>query len=209
MEIDHRTIKLLIGGIALTLANLTSFLTGHQITSISASYYEAGWAQTVFIGFLFAIAAFMLAYNGNSVYEMVLSKLAAVAALGVAMFPCECGTHIALVPYVHGASAAIMFTILAIFCGIFYKRAMTKGYPEARRRAYIYVVCGVVIVASIVVLVADNVLGGAIEQQVPRLVFYGERAGLVAFGISWLTASKWLPVISRQDERLVLLDSTS
>lgn len=205
MEIDHRTIKLLIGGIALTLANLTSYFTGHQITSISASYYETGWGQTIFIGFLFAIAAFLLAYNGNSVLEMLLSKLASVAALGVALFPCECGTHVPLVPYVHGASAAVMFTILAIFCGIFYKRAMKKGHTEARRRAYIYATCGWVIVGCIVVLAADNFLGGVIEQRVERLVFYGERAGLVAFGISWLTASKWLPVISRRDERLMLL----
>ena len=205
MEIDHRTIKLLIGGIAVTLATLTSYFTGHQITSISASYYETGWGQTIFIGFLFAIAAFMLAYNGNSTLEKVLSKLASVAALGVAMFPCACGKQIPLVPYVHGASAAVMFSILAIFCAIFYKRANQKGFTEARRRAYIYAVCGWVIVGCIAVLTADNFLGGVIEQRVARLVFYGENAGLVAFGISWLTASKWLPVISRQDERLVLL----
>ena len=68
------------------------------------------------MGFLFAIAAFLLAYNGLSRTEMFLSKAAAAAALGVALFPCECGGHPALVPYVHGASAAVMFLILAYFC---------------------------------------------------------------------------------------------
>ena len=46
---------------------------------------------------LFAIAAFLLAYNGFSRADMVLSKLASVAALGVAMFPCECANPSELV----------------------------------------------------------------------------------------------------------------
>ena len=41
-EIDHHTIKLIVGIIALSLANLTSFFASTPITSISASYYEAG-----------------------------------------------------------------------------------------------------------------------------------------------------------------------
>ena len=63
-EIDHRTIKLIVGVIALSLATLTGAFAGTPIASISASYYEGGWSQTIFIGFLFAIAAFLLAYNG-------------------------------------------------------------------------------------------------------------------------------------------------
>ena len=82
-EIDHRTIKLVVGLIALSLPCLTSFFAGTVITSISASYYEGGWSQSIFIGFLFAISSFLLAYNGMSRPEMLLSKLAAVAGLGV------------------------------------------------------------------------------------------------------------------------------
>src|SRR5467141_2031420 len=114
-EIDHRTLKLLVGLIALSLANLTSFFADSKITSISESYYEGGWSQSIFIGFLFAIAAFLLAYNGYSRPDMVLSKLASVAAFGVAMFPCECDSHIELVPHVHGISAVTMFLILVYF----------------------------------------------------------------------------------------------
>jgi len=40
-EIDHRTMKLIVGLIALTLASLTSFFASTAITSISASYYES------------------------------------------------------------------------------------------------------------------------------------------------------------------------
>ena len=200
-EIDHRTIKLIVGLVALSLAGLTSALAIGPISSISASYYEEGWSRTIFIGFLFAIAAFLLAYNGLSRVEMILSKVASLAALGVALFPCECGDHPPLVPYIHGASAAVMFLILAFFCYAFYKRAREKGYPQANIRAAIYAVCGAAILLSIVVLGADHLLHGALSQRIPRLVFYGEATGLIAFGISWLTASRTLPLVTREDER--------
>src|SRR5205809_7309690 len=120
-EIDHRTIKLIVGIVSLSLAGLTSAFATTAITSISASYYEGGPSQTIFIGFLFAIAAFLLAYNGFSRTDMVMSKLAAVAALGVALFPCDCGNHIEAVPYVHYISATTMFLILVYFCYSFYR----------------------------------------------------------------------------------------
>ncbi len=186
-EIDHRTIKLIVGIVSLSLAGLTSAF--------------ATTAITFFIGFLFAIAAFLLAYNGLSLIEMILSKVAASAALGVALFPCECGGHPALVPYVHGASAAVMFLILTYFCYAFYKRARQKGYREANVRATIYASCGVAILGSILVLAFDHFSGGELSQRIPRLEFYGESVGLIAFGISWLTASRTVPVLTRQDER--------
>lgn len=200
-EIDHRTTKLIVGVVALSLAGLTSAFANDAIESISASYYQGGWSQAVFIGFLFAIAAFLLSYNGLTLSEMVLSKLAAVAALGVALFPCECKPHPALVPYVHGLSATVMFLILTYFCYAFYLRARAKGYPQANARAAIYAICGITIALSIAVLALDRFLSGALSRVVPRLVFYGEAVGLVAFGISWLTASRTLPVITRKEER--------
>ncbi len=200
-EIDHRTMKLLVGLIALSLANLTSILAGSSITSISASYYAGGWAQSVFIGFLFAIAAFLVAYNGFSTTEMVLSKVAAIAALGVAMFPCKCDNHSELVPGVHGVSSGTMFLILAYFCYLFYRRALNKGHAQALARASIYAVSGGAIIVSILTVALDHILKGKLSLQVPRLTFYAERTGLMAFGISWLTASRVLPVLTRGDER--------
>jgi hypothetical protein len=200
-EIDHRTIKLVVGVVAMSLAGLTSFFASTAITSISASYYEGGWSQTIFIGFLFAIAAFLLAYNGLSQTEMILSKVASVAGLGVAMFPCECGGHAELVPHVHGICAAVMFLILAYFCYGFFCRARAKGHPQAKARATVYAVCGIAILLSIVVLALDHLLGAAFSTRVPRLTYYGEATGLVSFGISWLTASRVLPVLTRPDER--------
>ena len=203
-EIDHRTIKLVVGLIALSLPCLTSFFAGTVITSISASYYEGGWSQSIFIGFLFAISSFLLAYNGMSRPEMLLSKLAAVAGLGVALFPCGCGGHVEVerIGYVHAGSAAVMFFVLTYFCYTFNQRAKAKGYPQAKLRAAIYATCGFAIFLAIAVLAADKfLLKGALTVGMPQLLFYGEATALIAFGISWLTASRVLPWITRKDER--------
>jgi len=202
--IDHRTIKLIVGLIALTLAGLTNFFSGNTIPSISASYYEGGWSQSIFVGFLFAVAACLLSYNGWTRTEMILSKIAAVTALGVALFPCKCNVHVELIPYVHGLSAAIMFLILAYFCYRFFIRARDKGHMQAYSRAAIYAICGLLILTSIVALATDNFTGGSISAMIPRFTFYGEATGLTAFGVSWLTASHVLPFFNRAKDELFL-----
>ncbi|GAP34317.1 hypothetical protein [Piscinibacter sakaiensis] len=208
-EIDHRTLKLIVGVIALSFAGLTSWFAASRIESISASYYEGGWSQSFFIGFLFAVAAFLLAYNGQTRTELVLAKVAAVAALGVALYPCACAGHAARLPYVHGLSAAVLFLILAFFCLGFYRRARGKHRREADRRAVVYAVCGVLMLAAIAVLGLDVLLGGAWSRRIPRLVFVGEATALVAFGVSWLTASRTLPGLAANDERFRPLRSVN
>lgn len=204
VEIDHHTIKLIIGIIAISLATLTSFFSDTPLQSISASYYEDGWPRNIFVGFLFSITAFLLAYNGRSTWEMVLSKIAAVAAMGVAMFPCQCGNHPEIIPNVHGISAAVMFMMLAGFCYIFFQRAYAKGHAQAKFRAYIYALCGGTIIISILIIAMDHLLGGIISSKISRLTFFGEAAGLIAFGIAWLSASRILPLITSKEERLSL-----
>lgn len=204
IEIDHHTMKLIVGVIAISLASLTSFFSQTPLESISASYHEDGWSRDIFVGFLFAMSAFLFAYNGRSAFEMVLTKIAAFASIGVAIFPCSCGGHQEIIPYVHYVSAAVMFLILMAFCYSFFKRARGKGHAQAIFRAYIYAICGLIIAASIAVLALDFVLDGAISSRVSRITFYCEAAALIAFGVAWLTASRILPLITNKKERLSL-----
>ena len=200
-EIDHRTIKLIVGGIALSLASLTNLFAESPLDSISASYYQTGWSHSFFIGFLFAIAAFLFAYNGLTRNEMVLSKIAAMAGLGVALFPCGCDQPAVRTSAVHYISASVMFLVLAGFCYIFYRRARRKGFAQAQVRAGLYAVCGVAIVLAIMVLTLNGLLDDALKRRIPYVVFYGEAVGLVAFGITWITASHVLPGVNRPEER--------
>ncbi len=201
-EIDEHTMKLIVGVIALSLANLTALFAGDSLSSISASYYHTGWSQSIFIGFLFATAAFLLAYNGNSTPEMIASKVAALAALGVALFPCGCDGKPELVRHVHAGSAALMFIVLTYFCYCFFRRAWAKNHSRAKARAFIYGSCGIVMILALLGLVLDALAGQPLTRIDPWFIYHAEYASLTAFGVSWLTASRMLPFITREDERI-------
>ncbi len=204
-EINQRTMKLIVGVIALAIALVTSHLSTLDLplTSISESYFAGDWSRNFFVGFLFAIAAFLLSYNGDTGLQKALSRVAALAALGVAMFPCQCGGRDEILPYVHYASAGVMFAILAFFCVEFYRHAKAKGHLEATRRASIYLFCFWVMVSAMVALLIYGVWGARLgwEDDFPRFVFYGEAVALIAFGVCWLVASRVLPGLTRMDER--------
>ena len=195
-QIDHRTLKLIVGIISLTLPCLTSLFAHQTLTSISASYYATDLSRNIFIGYLFATSAFLFAYNGYTAVQMALSKIAAAAALCIALVPCNCG-HPEGTSYVHYSAAAVMFTILAFFCYVFWRRALDNGHREARRRAVIYMLCCAAMIAAILALAYDGIVG----TNIARFKYFGEATALLAFGISWLTASHWLPFITTKAER--------
>jgi hypothetical protein len=160
-SLDVRTLRLLIGCIAIGLAVLVQAVSPLPLTSISGSYFSGDWPRNFFVGCLFFIACFMIAYNGKLQIEAWLSKAAALAAIGVAVFPCDCAveatkrgaktlqclgisidhysslshctTQVQEIRGAHGAFAFVMFGILAVFCYIFYKRAKAK--EDERRTA--------------------------------------------------------------------------
>jgi hypothetical protein len=206
-EIDQYTIKFIIGVIALSLPWIELYLTNGSITSISEAFWSDNgpWARNIFVGFLFAIAALMLSYNGVIELEMWLGKFGALCAATVAMFPCDChpaGSEI--IPHLHFASAGTLFAILGVFCVIFFLRAndKKKTFPAAKSRMVIYAICCSGFVLAVVLIIAHLVTGNAL------LVLYSETVGLTSFGISWLTASRVIPGITDAGERQKLVVST-
>lgn len=205
-EVDHRTIKLMIGVIALGLAPIASLVAdGAALGSISAAYHLGGWPQSTFVGFLFAITALLLAYNGRSVREMRVSKAASIAALVVALFPCACDNPVSTSGKIHWIAAGLMFVLLAVFCWEFHGRARRKPGPQAARRRWVYATCGCVILAVIGILGLDHLLGSPLGSRYHRFIFVGEATGLLAFGVSWITASRILPWITAPNERYSIL----
>lgn len=204
--VNHHTVRFIIGFVALSLAGLTNLFASAPLESISAAYHEDGWSRDILVGFLLAVAALLLTYNGDSRPQMIMSKVAAFAAFGVAMFPCVCGNHPQIVPYVHAVSAFVMFSALAIFCRLFYRKAKAKGHPEALMRATFYAISAITIMLSIAGLFIDWISGGALSALIPRFVFIAEAAALLAFGVSWLVASRAAPVITNRDERISLFE---
>jgi hypothetical protein len=135
------------------------------------------------------------------------------AAQGVALFPRGCG-HPSNVAWIHYSSAAVMFVVLAFFCYDFYRTATAKGHWQARARGAIYVVCGIAILAEIAATACDAAFG-ILTHLIPQFTFYGEATGLIAFGVSWLTASRVRPIITsengafRLSRRIILTEATT
>jgi hypothetical protein len=201
-EINQYTIKFLIGFVALSLPVVELVLSGGAITSISESYWypDSPWSRNIFVGSLYAIAALLASYNGTSAMQLWLGKVAALAAVLISMFPCNCrdDAH-EIVKGVHAASAGILFAVLAWFCWDFIDRAKRKLHDDRRkaaaRRIAIYRACGLGMLIAIGLFVAHAV------TKEERLIFWGETFGLVSFGISWLTASHKLPGITHPSEK--------
>jgi cbb3-type cytochrome oxidase subunit 3 len=193
-EINEHTAKFIVGVIAISLAIVEYILTDGKLHSVSESYlFEGDWPRNVFVGSLAAIGAFMLSYNGKQPYQtfqMVMSKVAALAAFGIALFPCLCNRspYELTFPYLHGIFTALLFIILVLFCYFFFRRARGKEGMAAKVRAAVYALCGIAIVVSILILAVDQFLGKTISEMIPNLTFIFEYVGLSSFGIAWLTA---------------------
>lgn len=241
---DHRTLRLLVGIVAFALPIVVwaaAFIAGFRIDSISASYHIDD-ARDLFVGALFIIATLMAAYNGHDpsddenrndgsaphplmkwISEKWASKVAAVMAIGVALFPtrctgCERDTEMVL----HYISAFVLFAIITYFClWSFRKRALEKAVEaeeaaetstgeekkkqeeiayKARRRALIYRVCGWTIIVSLA-LAGTSFVEAFGKYLGWWNLFLGELLALWAFGVSWFTASKVASPLVQKDEQ--------
>jgi hypothetical protein len=208
-EIDPQTLKFIVGCIAVLLPFVLSALNGGQLPSLSDSFYFGSpgsiygpWSRTIFVGCLYAIGAFLIAYNGQIDLEMHLSKVAAVAAVLVAMFPCNCSGHDEIIEHVHYIAAAVLYLVLGVFCVIFYFRARDKRrrtqHVEPKYRQWIYAICLVALWGAMAFLIVNAVVR---DTHITNPVFWGESVGLVAFGVAWLTASHVVPGINHPSER--------
>jgi hypothetical protein len=167
--------------------------TGLQ-RSISHYYYTG--MRDVLVGSLCAMAVFLYSYRYDRP-DAVAGLVAAVSAVGVALFPTTRGDRLVSaadpVGVVHLLCAAAFFLTLAWFClGLF-----TRTYPDRpptrrkRLRNVVYRVCGVTIVVG-VALVAVTPLLPAEWVAAVHPVFWLESLAVEAFGVAWLVKGRTL-----------------
>jgi hypothetical protein len=159
--------------------------------SISAYYYTP--MGGVFVGALCALAVFFLSYNYRPLpkfrLDNILSTLASAVTVGVALFPTTSDAATAsgsekFVAFLHLVCACALFVLLAIFSLFLFTQTGDGGMtPEKARRNQVYRGCGAVIVASIVLVVASNIVDPPSSWHA---LFWLESVGVVAFGVSWL-----------------------
>lgn len=187
---------MVVGIIALALPFVVTIgdwlIDGHPVRGSISSYYY-GRTGGYFVGSLCALGVFFLSYEYRRrparTADYWLSNVASAAAIGVALFPTS-----SLGSRATGASRAI--SIVHVINGRFtrLRRSLPRFFRdppdtslEAKRRLQnvIYRICGSVIVASILVIVVNNIVDGP-------LLLWGEAAAVIVFGISWLVKSKKL-----------------
>jgi len=170
-----------------------------NLASISAYYYTG--AVAAFVGMLVALALFLFTYRGyqNKYHwaDRAASMTAAAAALGVAFFPTAAPAGVVALSWwspitgiLHHVFAVILFAMFAVFA-LWLFRITPSGEqvpPDKRRRNWVYLFCGIVIVASIIWAGIAGLNGMSI--------FWPESAALVAFAVSWLVKGYALTTIA-------------
>jgi hypothetical protein len=198
-QINHRTMRRVIGAIAILLAPVTYVFADvtYSITSISATYWTN--SGDLFVGSLISVGFFLAAYNGTGGHpgtEFWLSKASAIFAIGIALFPTT-GTlpeHVepswtisltgifSLEPMnFHFGSAVALFTCLIAMMWHFSTRAIDKGRPV---RAMIYKIIAFSMGAGIITI---GLLGKLLFDW-ENWVLIVEVWGLTLFGAGWLLA---------------------
>lgn len=191
--INYRRLRFVMSLIAITLPVTVTVFSKTQLTSISASYYSE--TRYWFVGLLFFISALLLVYNGHNLGQNLWSKVAAVAAILVALNPTNCdGCAVDSTTWIHYGAALLLFVILAFFCFLpFSANAKEKG-GRGELRQKIYKTCGGFIFIFIGLMALAWIFLPEDIIKARRIIYWGEFLSLLAFSVSWGTASQVSPI---------------
>ena len=203
MVFDYRALRLLMGIFALTLPFASSLLSSSPLTSVSSSYHTE--ARDAFVGILCVVATFLWAYAGHSRLESRASKVAALAAALVAFLPTSCdGCETTVTSIAHYVAAILLFAILAFFCLVPFRKNTRRAAGKKGRRAKVYFACGWTMVACMLAIGIARLTLPSETADALRLTYWAEAIALVAFGVAWIVAGKYIPFFVDGDEALPL-----
>jgi hypothetical protein len=151
-------------------------------TSISHYYYTG--MRDVMVGALCAVALFLFFYEGYDEWDEWMGNLAAIFALGAALFPTTEYGKTDIVGIIHNLSAALFFLCLALFSLFLFTRKNGEPTHNKHIRNRIYITCGVVMVLSLSTIIVVRIW---FDIGRTHIDFWAECIALVAFGVSWLT----------------------
>lgn len=170
------------------------FLAGDVPRPSLSAYYHTGM-RDVFVGSLCTIGFFLITYMlFHYNWDNVLSVIAGVAIIGVALFPT--GGNATLTPIqerlgertvsmVHSTCTVIFILSLAIISFLFGEREGNRPDRTARQRRRgkaLHWACAFAIIGAVVYVALTKLLG----RYDTYSMFYGETLATFAFGLSWL-----------------------
>jgi hypothetical protein len=199
--ISYLTLRKTIGVLGISLVPVLvigSYLIDHLVngqpatiqTSVSAYYYTS--MRNELEGILFGIGMFLLCYDGYDRQDSVVTKLAGLFGLCIALFPTsptsEKGDIISVIHYV---TAGIFFVLLAYTSVFLFTKSSGYPTPQKFKRNRIYRICGIVMAVTVIGIPIDGI--DAIWDKIgflhPTLIL--ELLALASFGISWLTKGEF------------------
>lgn len=158
-------------------------------TSISAYYYTI--MRDVFVASLCAIGVFLMSYRGYQKIDEIAGKLACVFAVGTALLPTSPVMNAtpvqSLVGTFHVTMAGLLFLSLAFFSLFLFRKTDPTKPPTFQKkvRNTIYAICGVGILACIVLITALNFFPKDSSIFALSPVFWLESLAILFFGLSW------------------------
>ncbi len=160
---------------------------GDLVGSLSGYYYTD--LRNVFVGAMCATGVFLLAYYGHDFVDNVASSVAGLGAIGLALFPTTPDHDVTAWDrtsgVLHLTFAAVFFLMLAYFC----LRLFPHDGEQPRGTGIVYRVCGVVILAALVLIALTSWLR-LVPEWHPAL--WLESVAVWAFGVAWLLKGQTL-----------------
>lgn len=195
LVISYLSLRRIVGVIGISLPFVLAIgnllLGSNGIEKTMSAYYHTRMGD-VFVGSLFAIAVFLMTYQGWDWRDNLAGDIAGISAIGVALFPVapelDTLTMTQIVcDLLHAAFAALFFFALAYFCLVLFKKFSPDQPPTAAKlkRNQVYTVCGYAIVICVVLIGVQYVLMHLGWLAELRFVFWLEALAIVAFGVSW------------------------
>jgi len=202
MVISYLSLREAIGvlGLSLPIVLWLGGWFGQSEIQPSISHFYHSPMRDIFVGYLFAISVFLMAYRGYDVIDLRSGRIAGSAGVGVALLPTVEGfdhclsqpaTETAkLIGNFHYLSAGIFFLTLAFFCFFLFTKGQPGATPTPMKlwRNRVYRICGSIIVlclAAIAILTLSSDQSCPTPQVLPP-IFTLEAIAVIAFGFSWL-----------------------
>lgn len=184
LVISYLSLRCYIGwvGIVLPFMLLLHAIHADIVFPASISGYYHTEARDFFVGVLFVLGAFLMAYEGYDIHDTFVSTVVSVCSFGVAMYPTP--------SVVHFISALFFFIGLIYFCLVLFRKGSSTPTNEKLIRNKLYLVCGIIMIVCIGIIAIYKLSGIDLERY--KIVFIFESIALWAFGVSWLVKGEYI-----------------
>jgi hypothetical protein len=208
LVLSYLTVRKIIGILGLLfplILVLGSFILGHchSIQQSISNYYHTNM-RDVFVGYVCTLSIFLLSYKGYDLTDRIVSALAGIFGLVVALFPtslklnpdnslldcniwCNIQRH-NWIGQLHLISAGLFILCLCYFSLFLFTKGETTPSPQKIIRNKIYKTAGYIMLGCIILLIIFFILPDNIYAVllIFKPVFWLETIAFVAFGFSWL-----------------------